>query len=44
VTDKVVSSSQPGRRALERFRHTLEWMQAAAVLVLAFYLGALLLV
>jgi hypothetical protein len=44
VTGKVVVVPRPGRRALGRFRHMLEWMQAAAVLPLAFCVGAVLLV
>lgn len=44
VTEKVLIATRPGRRALQRFRSTLEWMQTAALLLLALYLGALLLV
>jgi hypothetical protein len=44
VTEKVLIATRPGRRALQHFRSTLEWMQTAAVLLLALYLGALLLV
>ena len=44
VTGKVLVATRPGRRALRRFRHTLEWMQTAALLALVLYLGALVLI
>jgi hypothetical protein len=44
VPEKVLIAARPGRRALRRFRSNLEWMQAAAFLLLALYLGALVLV
>lgn len=31
----------PSRRALRRFRHSLDWLQGAAIVALLFYLGAL---
>jgi hypothetical protein len=44
VTDRVLGVTQPGRQALRRFRHSLEWLQTAALLLLALYLGVLVLV
>jgi hypothetical protein len=44
VTDRVLVASRPDRRALRRFRYSLEWMQTAAILLLVLYLGTLVLV
>jgi hypothetical protein len=43
VAEKVLIAARPGRRALRRFRSTLEWMQMGALVLLVLYLSALLL-
>ncbi|MGZ8231497.1 MAG: hypothetical protein ACXW2A_15355 [Burkholderiales bacterium] len=40
MTDHIMEV-RPKKRALRRFRHSLDWLQGASLLALVLYLGAI---
>jgi len=43
MINKALGATRPDRRPFRRFWYSLEWLQIAALLALAVYVGAMLL-